>query len=83
MTHAIEKQTDRQTDSRSVSEAEDTVLQSVSQSISQSSPAAMMDDELGELKLKYEDSQKNLQLLKRLAEAGSKAACVCVCLTVL
>jgi len=30
----------------------------------------MIDDELSDLKLKYEDSQKNLQLLKRLAKAG-------------
>jgi len=32
----------------------------------------MVDDELGELKLKYEELQKNLQLLKRLAKAGRR-----------
>jgi len=44
---------------------ENTVRQSVSREV-------MVDDELGELKLKYEESQKNLQLLKRLAKAGRR-----------
>jgi len=44
---------------------ENTVRQSVSR-------AVMVDDELGELKLKYEELQKNLQLLKRLAKAGRR-----------
>jgi len=31
----------------------------------------MGDDELNDLRLKYEESQKNIQLLKRLAKAGN------------
>jgi len=31
----------------------------------------MGDDELNDLRLKYEESQKNMQLLKRLAKAGN------------
>jgi len=54
-----------ETDSNGHVVCENTVRQSVSREV-------MVDDELGELKLKYEESQKNLQLLKRLAKAGRR-----------